>query len=126
MSSTASTGFCMRSTASQYHERQLLHERVVHTQEKQGTQVIMGQRQIITIEKVVEVPQVVVKEKGRRVAKPEIVERLIEVPKTEIIKRTIIGPPHVQYQEQIIEVPQVHRGARDPCSRPSHRPGEAH
>ncbi|CAE8656199.1 unnamed protein product, partial [Polarella glacialis] len=91
----------------QYHERQLLHERVVHTEEKQETQVVMGQRQIITIEKVVEVPQVVVKETIRRVAKPEIVERIIEVPRTKIKKRTIIGPPQVQYQEQIIEVPQV-------------------
>ncbi|CAE8620649.1 unnamed protein product [Polarella glacialis] len=91
----------------QYHERQLLHERVVHTEEKQETQVIRGRRQTITIEKVVEVPQVVVKETIRRVAKPEIVERIIEVPKTEIKKRTTIGPPQVQYQEQIIEVPQV-------------------
>jgi len=62
---------------------------------------------IYTFEKIVEVPQVIVRERTREVPKPQIVERIIEVPKTELRERTFVGPPSVQYQEQIVEVPQV-------------------
>lgn len=60
-----------------------------------------------TFEKIVEVPQVVVKETERMVPKPEIVERIIEVPKTEVVERSSVGPPQLQIEERIVEVPQI-------------------
>jgi len=70
-------------------------------------QMVNSVKPIYTFEKIVEVPQVIVKERTREVPKPQIVERIIEVPKTEVRERTFVGPPTVQYQEQIVEVPQV-------------------
>jgi len=70
-------------------------------------QMVNCVKPVYTFEKIVEVPQVIVRERTREVPKPQIVERIIEVPKTEVIERTIVGPPSVQYQEQIVEVPQV-------------------
>jgi hypothetical protein len=70
-------------------------------------QLVNSVKPIYTFEKIVEVPQVIVKERTREVPKPQIVERIIEVPKTEVRERTFVGPPSVQYQEQIVEVPQV-------------------
>lgn len=64
----------------QIQDRVLLHERVVDKQEQNISKVVSGRRQIVTIERVVEVPQVIVKETERRVPKPEIIERIIEVP----------------------------------------------
>jgi len=86
-----------------YGERRVIGEHVLdHMQ-----QVIKGVRPIYTFEKIVEVPQTIVKEYDVYVPKPEIIERVIEVPKTELKERHVVGPPQVQYQEQIVEVPQV-------------------
>eukprot|EP00930_Biecheleria_cincta_P041838 TRINITY_DN2874_c0_g1_i2.p1 TRINITY_DN2874_c0_g1~~TRINITY_DN2874_c0_g1_i2.p1 ORF type:complete len:960 (+),score=215.67 TRINITY_DN2874_c0_g1_i2:118-2997(+) len=64
----------------QIQDKVLLHERVVDKHEQKISKVVSGKRQILTIERVVEVPQVIVKETERRVPKPEIIERIIEVP----------------------------------------------
>mmetsp|Transcript_165802 Transcript_165802/g.402955 ORF Transcript_165802/g.402955 Transcript_165802/m.402955 type:complete len:637 (-) Transcript_165802:50-1960(-) len=71
-------------------------------------QIISGVRPVYMFEKVVEVPQVVVKEYEREVIKPQLIERIIEVPKTEVVEREVVGPPTVQVKEQIVEIPEVH------------------
>jgi len=84
-------------------DRHVVSERLVD----QRQQVISGVRPIFTFEKVVEIPQTVIKEYERKVVKPQLIERVIEVPKMETRERTFVGPSTVQYQEQIIEVPQL-------------------
>jgi len=84
-------------------ERHVVNERLVD----QRQQVVSGVRPIFTFEKVVEIPQTIIKEYERKVVKPQLIERVIEVPKTETRERTFVGPPTVQYQEQIVEVPQL-------------------
>merc|ERR1719217_272042 len=60
------------------------------------------------MEKVVEVPQTIVKETPRMVPKPEIVERIIQVPKIGYTERSTRAPAPREpvYQERIIEVPR--------------------
>lgn len=87
----------------QYKEKRVVEQRLLEV----GHQVIQGVRPIYTYEKIVEVPQVIIKETEREVVKPEIIERILEVPKMEIKERTIVGPPQVFYDEQIVEVPQI-------------------
>eukprot|EP00419_Tripos_fusus_P055223 CAMPEP_0172810850 /NCGR_PEP_ID=MMETSP1075-20121228/9059_1 /TAXON_ID=2916 /ORGANISM="Ceratium fusus, Strain PA161109" /LENGTH=551 /DNA_ID=CAMNT_0013650217 /DNA_START=20 /DNA_END=1675 /DNA_ORIENTATION=- len=73
----------------------------------QRQQIVSGVRPIFVFEKVVEVPQIIVKETQREVMKPQMIERVIEVPKTESLERCVKGPTEVHYQEQIVEVPQI-------------------
>jgi len=84
-------------------ERHVVKEHLVD----QRQQLISGVRPIYMFEKVVEIPKTVIKEYERKVVKPQLIERVIEVPKLETRERTFVGPTTVQYQEQIIEVPQV-------------------
>jgi hypothetical protein len=86
-----------------YEGQRVVGERLLEIR----NQLVNSVKPIYTFEKIVEVPQVIVKERTREVPKPQIVERIIEVPKTEVRERTFVGPPRVQYQEQIVEVPQV-------------------
>jgi hypothetical protein len=74
---------------------------------EQRSQVIAGVKPIYTVEKIVEIPQVIVREHEREVYRPEVIERIIEVPKMEIQERKVVGPPQVLTQEQIVEVPQI-------------------
>merc|ERR1719327_1549103 len=62
---------------------QFLGQRVV------GQEWISGVKPYITMEKVVEVPQTIIKESTRAVPKPEIVERIIEVPRIGYNERTV-------------------------------------
>lgn len=59
------------------------------------------------MEKVVEQPVTIVKEREVEVKKPEIIERIVRVPKVEIRENTRVMAPEVVHQEQIVEVPQV-------------------
>jgi predicted RNase H-related nuclease YkuK (DUF458 family) len=74
---------------------------------EQRSQVIAGVKPVYTVEKIVEIPQVIVREHEREVYRPEVIERIIEVPKMEIQERKVVGPPQVLTQEQIVEVPQI-------------------
>lgn len=69
--------------------------------------VKMTRKRHITIEKVVEVPQTIIKERTRHVPKPEIIERLIEVPHVEYEEREMQLPATFETVEQIVEVPEV-------------------
>lgn len=84
-----------------FEDRHLISERVV---DEQVRQVV---KPTVLIEKVYEVPQVVVKETVKEVPKPEIVERVIEVPKIEYFEVRQVGPTRREIQERIVEVPQV-------------------
>eukprot|EP00437_Effrenium_voratum_P041853 CAMPEP_0181474696 /NCGR_PEP_ID=MMETSP1110-20121109/40792_1 /TAXON_ID=174948 /ORGANISM="Symbiodinium sp., Strain CCMP421" /LENGTH=250 /DNA_ID=CAMNT_0023599891 /DNA_START=106 /DNA_END=856 /DNA_ORIENTATION=- len=64
----------------QIKDGHMVSSKVIDKQEQKISKVVTGKRQIITVEKVVEVPQVITKETIKRVPKPEIVERIIEVP----------------------------------------------
>merc|ERR1719326_564033 len=81
---------------------QFLGQRVV------GQEWIHGVKPYVTMEKVVEVPQTIVKETPRMVPKPEIVERIIQVPKIGYTERSTRAPAPREpvYQERIIEVPR--------------------
>merc|ERR1719215_957970 len=82
---------------------QFVGERVV------GQEWIYGVKPYVTMEKVVEVPQTIVKETPRIVPKPEIVERIIQVPKIAYKERTVpYQPPPGEaiHVERIIEVPR--------------------
>lgn len=83
------------------------HPELVHAASEAPSASIKTIKPIYTIEKVIEVPQVIVKETEKYVTKPEIIERIIEVPKKEYIKKTYTGPTQVRYEEEIIEVPQI-------------------
>jgi len=97
-----------------------------------GQEWVYGVKPYVTMEKVVEVPQTIVKEHTRMVPKPEIVERIIEVPKIGYNERTRKGPsktyfvenieevnrgvvtetlqhhvPKTEYQERLIEIPKI-------------------
>mmetsp|Transcript_13558 Transcript_13558/g.31887 ORF Transcript_13558/g.31887 Transcript_13558/m.31887 type:complete len:323 (-) Transcript_13558:70-1038(-) len=61
----------------------------------------------IGIEKVLEVPQVIVKEISREVPAPEIVERIIEVPKIEYKESYRQAPAKYQTKVELVDVPQV-------------------
>lgn len=89
-----------RIVDSRLEEPHYLGQRVV------DRQIEWGVKPYITVEKVVEVPQVIVKERTREVPKPEIVERIIEVPKT-IYEEKVVEVPEYRIEEQIVEVPQV-------------------
>merc|ERR1719316_102154 len=66
-----------------------------------GQEWISGVKPYITMEKVVEVPQTIIKESTRTVPKPEIVERIIEVPRVGYNERTVKGPDKNIYTENI-------------------------
>lgn len=83
------------------------HPELVNAANEAPAASIKTIKPIYTIEKVIEVPQVIVKETEKYVTKPEIIERIIEVPKKEYIKKTYTGPTQVRYEEEIIEVPQI-------------------
>merc|ERR1719456_1438191 len=68
-----------------------------------GYEYVQGVRPRYTVEKTVEVPHTIVKERERSVKKPNIIERVIQVPKTEYKEVTRVGPPQVQHKEQIVE-----------------------
>jgi len=68
---------------------------------------VQGMRPQYVIEKVVEVPETIIKEREKQVKKPSIIERVIEVPKPEVREVTRTAPTQIQHQEQIVEVPQV-------------------
>jgi len=74
-----------------------------------GKEYIYGVKPYVTIEKVVEVPQTIVKEHTRMVPKPEIIERIIEVPKMgyNVRQQTRAASTRPEYVENIQE---VHRG----------------
>lgn len=61
------------------------------------------------LEKFIEAPQTIIKEREREVRKPVIIERIIEVPKPELkyIDRPAAGGDRIIDQEQIVEVPQI-------------------
>lgn len=65
-------------------------------------------RRHVTVERTVEVPQVVVQEHIRYVPVPEIVERLIEVPRVRTVEREVQLPPTRRRIERLVEVPQTH------------------
>ncbi|CAD7961984.1 unnamed protein product [Amoebophrya sp. A120] len=67
---------------------------------------VVGVKTFKIIEKVVEVPQVVVKEVTKVVRKPEIVERVIEKPKIKI-EEVVKEIPIVKTVEKTVEVPEV-------------------
>lgn len=73
----------------------------------QYNQYVHAVKPTYLLEKVVEQPVTIVKERVREVRKPEIIERVVHQPKIETreILRTL--PPAVVHQEQIVEVPQV-------------------
>jgi len=79
---------------------QFLAQRVI------GQEYIHGVKPYVTMEKVVEVPQTIVKETPRIVPKPEIVERIIQVPKIAYKERTVkaLRSREPVYVERIIEV----------------------
>lgn len=71
-----------------------------------GKEYVQSVKPYITMERMVEVPQTIIKESQRHVPKPEIVERIIEVPKMAYKERTIKAPPNSRLQtiENIHEV----------------------
>lgn len=62
------------------------------------------------IEKIVEVPEVIIQEKVRHVPKVEVQECVIEVPKI-VYKEKIVEVPEIEYREvpveRVVEVPEV-------------------
>lgn len=82
-------------------------EGIVASQRILDEKVKMTPKRHITIEKVVEVPQTIVKERTRHVPKPEIIERLIEVPHVEYEEREVHLPATHEVVEQIVEIPEV-------------------
>ena len=59
-------------------------------------------------ERVVEVPHVHVQDVVRRVSTVEkVVEKVVEVPKIKMqVVEKVVGVPHIQYVDQIVEMPQ--------------------
>lgn len=86
-----------------YDQYQVVSEHVTD----QYNQYVTAVKPTYLMEKVVEQPVTIVKEREKEVRKPEIIERIIHQPKYETreIQRTL--PPAVVHQEQIVEVPQV-------------------
>mmetsp|Transcript_59726 Transcript_59726/g.142106 ORF Transcript_59726/g.142106 Transcript_59726/m.142106 type:complete len:329 (-) Transcript_59726:99-1085(-) len=84
-----------------YEQAQLVGQREI------GRQYAYVKKPYITMEKVMEVPQTIVKETTKEVSKPEIVERIIEVPKIEYMESRRVGPTKYETKEQVVEVPQV-------------------
>mmetsp|Transcript_12289 Transcript_12289/g.27919 ORF Transcript_12289/g.27919 Transcript_12289/m.27919 type:complete len:338 (-) Transcript_12289:57-1070(-) len=82
-------------------EPRLIDTRVVDEQWRIVRQPYIG------IEKVLEVPQVIVKEIEKEVPYPEIVERIIEVPKIEYTETTRAAPTKYQLRTELVDVPQV-------------------
>jgi hypothetical protein len=74
-----------------------------------GEEYIQSVKPYITMEKIVEVPQTIIKESTRHVPKPEIVERIIEVPKLAYNERTIKAPAKSRYR-QVENIAEVERG----------------
>jgi len=72
-----------------------------------GRQYAYVKKPYVTVEKVMEVPQTIVKETTKEVSKPEIVERIIEVPKIEYMESRRVGPTKYETKEQVVEVPQI-------------------
>lgn len=71
-----------------------------------GQEWVTGVKPYVTMEKIVEIPQTIVKETPRMVPKPEIVERIIQVPKMMYKERETRAPSLRQpvFQDRIIEV----------------------
>jgi len=84
-----------------YEQSQFVGQREI------GRQYAYVKKPYVTVEKVMEVPQTIVKETTKEVSKPEIVERIIEVPKLEYMESRRIGPTKYETKEQVVEVPQV-------------------
>jgi len=82
-------------------EPQLLDTRIIDEQWRLVRQPYIG------IEKVLEVPQVIVKEIEKEVPYPEIVERIIEVPKIEYTETTRAAPTKYEMKTELVDVPQV-------------------
>lgn len=82
-------------------------EGIVASQKITEEKVKMTPKRHITIEKVIEVPQTIIKERTRYVPKPEIIERLIEVPDVQYEERTKQLPATYEVVEQIVEIPEV-------------------
>merc|ERR1719162_1521158 len=106
----------MQSAMPQYNEFMSDGERVTDWHRGEGIvssqrileeKVKMTPKKHITIEKVVEVPQTIIKERTRYVSKPEIIERLIEVPHVEYEEREIQLPATYEVVEQIVEIPEI-------------------
>lgn len=93
-------------------EGEVIGERLV------SERFMVGVKPYRTIERLVEVPQVTVREVTKVVKKPEIherivekvkidiVEKIVEVPQTKVIER-VVDVPEVHYQEKVVEVPKV-------------------
>merc|ERR1719409_132285 len=64
------------------------------------------QHPVVTVEKVVEIPTVVVKERNVQVPKVELVERVIEMPKIHY-EEHIREVPQKQYVEKLVDVPST-------------------
>lgn len=83
-----------------WEEAHFVRERLV---DEQWRQVRKPYR---LVEKIYEVPEVIVRETLKEVPKPEIVERVIEVPKIEQFVIHQPAPARKEVQERIVEVPQ--------------------
>ncbi|CAE7449899.1 unnamed protein product [Symbiodinium necroappetens] len=75
----------------QIQDPRVLSTKVVDKQEQKVSKVVTGKRQVITVEKVVEIPQVITKETIKRVPKPEIIERIIEAVVQVLMVRALMG-----------------------------------
>ncbi|CAD7960925.1 unnamed protein product [Amoebophrya sp. A25] len=89
-----------RIVDSYVQEGKFISERVLEER------YVVGVKTFRVVEKIVEVPQVVVKEVTKVVKKPEIVERIIEKPKVEI-KEVVKEIPIVKTIEKTVEVPEI-------------------
>jgi len=106
----------MQSAMPQFNEFMSDGERVADWHQGEGIvssqrileeKVKMTPKKHITIEKVIEVPQTIIKERTRYVSKPEIIERLIEVPHVEYEEREMQLPATYEVVEQIVEIPEI-------------------
>lgn len=89
-----------------------MSERLIGMEEQHQRFNCLSVTPIYTMGKVVEIPQVIIKEHECAVIKPEIIERIIEVPKVEYKTRQVFvpmrqKPPEARCQERIVEVPQI-------------------
>lgn len=92
-----------------------LNERILDSYAAPGSYVgervveqhnVYGYKTYMTVEKIVEVPQVIVKERVNVEKKIDVQERIIEVPKVEI-QESFIEVPVVKKVEKTVEVPQI-------------------
>lgn len=86
-------------------EHRYEHPQVVD-QRLAGVDRLYGFKPYVMTEKIVEVPETIVKSHSRHIPKPEIVERVIEVPKIGYNERHRVGPARTEFVEDIVEVPR--------------------